>query len=272
MAETFALQAALVLYAATGIGALVALRSGHIMAQARSAAGITLAGAIALHTLAIALRWRELGHGPFTTMHESLSSNLWSLALVYALAAWGLREVRASLWAAAPVLVTLALWLLLSDARPGHLPATYATPLLYLHTLVGKLFLGLLLVAVALGAVPWLRRSAWGARCAAGWPDATRFDELAHRFAAFAFVFETLMLIVGAVWAQDAWGRYWAWDPLESWAFVTWLALAATLHARATLRPTPATHGLWLVGVFVIAFLTFFGVPFLSTAPHKGAV
>ena len=80
------------------------------------------------------------------------------------------------------------------------------------------------------------------------------------------------MLIVGAVWAQDAWGRYWGWDPLESWAFATWVALAALLHARATLRPSPALHGAWLAGVFVIAFLTFFGVPFISTAPHKGAL
>jgi ABC-type transport system involved in cytochrome c biogenesis permease subunit len=205
-------------------------------------------------------------------MHEILSSNLWSLALVFAFAWLGVREVRITLWAGAPVLLVLAAWLLLADARPGHLPPTYATPLLYLHALVGKLFLGLLLVAVALGTVPWLRRSAWGTRRAARWPDDRRFDELAHRFAAFAFVFETLMLIVGAAWAQDAWGRYWAWDPLESWSFVTWVALAATLHARATLRLTPATHGGWLVVAFVLAFLTFFGVPFISTAPHQGAV
>ena len=110
-------------------------------------------------------------------------------------------------------------------------------------------------------------RAGFSQRC-----DNRRFDELAHRFAAYALVFDTLMLIVGAVWAQDAWGRYWAWDPLESWAFASWLALALVLHARATLRPTPAQHGLWLAGTFALAFVTFFGVPFISTAPHKGAV
>jgi ABC-type transport system involved in cytochrome c biogenesis permease subunit len=264
MDETLALRAALACYVA-------AFGSQRWRALSRLAA-LALAAALVLHTLALALRWRAHGHGPFTTMHEILSSNLWSLALVLAVAAAALREVRGALPAAAPVLAVLGLWLLLADARPGHFPPTYATPLLYLHTLVGKLFLGLLLVAVALGAVPLLRRTAWGAARLAGAPPDRRFDELAHRFAAFAFVFDTLMLIVGAVWAQDAWGRYWAWDPLESWAFVTWLALAAALHARATLRPTPRVHGLWLMAVFAIAFLTFFGVPFISTAPHKGAV
>ena len=48
--------------------------------------------------------------------------------------------------------------------------------------------------------------------------------------------------------------------------------LAVALHARATLRPPPWLFGAWLLGVFVLAFLTFFGVPFLSTAPHKGAI
>jgi ABC-type transport system involved in cytochrome c biogenesis permease subunit len=226
---------------------------------------LLLAG-LALHTASLAARWSTLGHGPFTTMHEILSSNLWSLTLVLAIAAVSVREVRAAWLAATPVLLVLALWLLLADARAGHLPPTYDTILLYLHALVGKLFLGLLLVAVALSAVPWLRGTAIGARLslasANGGPSDARFDELAHRFAGFAFVFDTLMLIVGAVWAQDAWGRWWAWDPLETWAFLTWLALAACLHARVTLRPSPRVFGAWLACVFAIAFLTFFGVPF----------
>jgi len=232
----------------------------------------SLAAAIGLHTLALAERWAAHGHGPFTTMHEVLSANLWSLALVTALAAWALREVRLAFVAVAPVLGMLALWVLVSDAGRGHFPATYATSLLYWHAVLGKAFLGLLLVATALGLVPLLRRTAWGARHFATAPGDARFDELAHRFAAFAFVFDALMLIVGALWAQDAWGRYWAWDPLETWAFATWLALVLTLHARATLRPRPLLHGLALLAVFVLAFLTFFGVPFISTAPHKGVV
>ncbi len=234
-------------------------------------AGAALVAAIALHTASLASRWQALGHGPFTTLHEILSSNLWSLSLVVALSALLVREVRAALWAALLPLAVLAAWLVASDARAGHLPPTYDTPLLYLHTLVGKIYLGLLLVAVALGAMPWLRRTRMGAVLARDVPP-ERFDQLAHRFAGFAFVFDALMLIVGAVWAQDAWGRYWAWDPLESWAFASWIALALALHARATLRPSPAVFGAMLAGVFVLAFLTFFGVPFLSLAPHKGAV
>lgn len=271
MVESSLLAAALVLYAAAFASAWQGAGSGVTRVRQRLPRTL-LEAAVGVHTLTLLLRWAEHGHGPFTTMHEILSSSLWSLALVLALSCAMVREVRAALLTAAPVLVVLGSWLLMADSTRGHMPPTYATPLLYLHTVVGKLYLGLLLVATALGLLPVLARTALGRRLASAGADDGTWDALAHRFAAFAFVFETLMLIVGAVWAQDAWGRYWAWDPLESWAFVSWLALAGTLHARATLRPTPTVHGLWLAGCFVLAFLTFFGVPFLSAAPHKGAL
>jgi ABC-type transport system involved in cytochrome c biogenesis permease subunit len=272
VAESATLQLALAAYT---LAAAAAVAPWWARARARPAASLAwplaafaLAAALALHTLALVARWQFYGHGPFTTLYEILSSNLWSLALVFALAAATVREVRPALALAAPVLLVLAAWLVVSDPGAGHFPATYDTSLLYIHTVLGKLFLGLLLVALATGGVAALAGTRWTLPGL----DALRLDALAHRFAAFAFVFDTLMLVAGAVWAQDAWGRYWDWDPLESWAFATWVALALALHARATLRPAPRVFALWLLIVFVVAFLTFFGVPFISTAPHKGAV
>lgn len=283
MAETALMSAALGCYAAMGLliwqpSARPAPHSATRRAMRATAhagacaAAVALAAALVLHTLAIAVRWQSLGHGPFTTLYEALSSNLWSLALVFGIAWFGLRELRAGALIAWPVLALLALWLAVSDPAPGHLPATYATALLYLHALVGKLFLGLLLVAVSLALLPVLHRPAWLARRLPPLPGPARLDALAHRFAAFAFVFDSLLLVVGALWAQDAWGRWWDWDPLETWSFLTWIALALALHARASWRPAPVTFGVWLSGVFVLAFLTFFGVPFVSVSPHKGAV
>ena len=80
------------------------------------------------------------------------------------------------------------------------------------------------------------------------------------------------MLIAGAVWAQDAWGRYWDWDPLETWAFATWLCMAGGLHLRAAFGLRPRLGSAILLFSFVMAFLTFFGVPFVSLNPHQGAV
>jgi cytochrome c-type biogenesis protein CcsB len=65
-------------------------------------------------------------------------------------------------------------------------------------------------------------------------PAAEALDRLAYRVIAFAFPVWTFAVIAGAIWAEQAWSRYWGWDPKETWSFITWLAYAAYLHARAT--------------------------------------
>jgi cytochrome c-type biogenesis protein CcsB len=65
-------------------------------------------------------------------------------------------------------------------------------------------------------------------------PPAESLDRLTYRVIAFAFPVWTFAIIAGAIWAEGAWSRYWGWDPKETWSFITWLAYAAYLHARAT--------------------------------------
>jgi cytochrome c-type biogenesis protein CcsB len=65
-------------------------------------------------------------------------------------------------------------------------------------------------------------------------PSAATLDGLAYRFIAFGFPIWTFGVICGAIWAQEAWGRYWGWDPKETWSFITWVIFAGYLHARAT--------------------------------------
>ncbi len=95
---------------------------------------------------------------------------------------------------------------------------------------------------------------------------------LAFRFVAVGLIFDTLMLIAGAIWAQDAWGRYWAWDSLETWSFISWLLVALLLHARVTWKIKPELSSILVILVFIVAFITFFGVPFVSMTPHRGVV
>jgi cytochrome c-type biogenesis protein CcsB len=65
-------------------------------------------------------------------------------------------------------------------------------------------------------------------------PPAATLDSLAYRVIAFAFPIWTFAVMAGAIWAQSAWGRYWGWDPKETWSFITWTIFAGYLHARAT--------------------------------------
>ncbi|MET7406746.1 c-type cytochrome biogenesis protein CcsB [Streptomyces sp. BPPL-273] len=65
-------------------------------------------------------------------------------------------------------------------------------------------------------------------------PSAASLDKFAYRVNAAVFPLWTFTIIAGAIWAGDAWGRYWGWDPKETWSFITWVAYACYLHARAT--------------------------------------
>ena len=66
-------------------------------------------------------------------------------------------------------------------------------------------------------------------------PALETLDNLSYRLVALVFPLWTFSVIAGAIWAEAAWGRYWGWDPKETWAFITWVAYAAYLHARVTI-------------------------------------
>lgn len=227
---------------------------------------------LAVHAVSLGLRWERLGHGPFITLFEILSSNVWSLLAIFALAYWRVPALRSAAVVVMPVLFVMMAWLLVTSPAAGHFPPTYRTVWLYVHLLFGKVFLGMVLIAVGVSGLILLRHAGTGAAALARLPDEVRLEELAFRFIMVGFIFEALMLVAGAIWAQDAWGRYWAWDPLETWAFATWLTLAFFIHLRVTIKLRPCYSAALIMAVFVLAFLTFFGVPFVSTAPHKGAV
>ncbi|MCB1906827.1 MAG: cytochrome c biogenesis protein CcsA [Rhodocyclaceae bacterium] len=263
------LWAAIVAYVLGGVlaifGVALGRRRGHVVL------GLLLAGLL-LHALSLGLRWQRLDHGPFITLFEILSSNVWSLMLVYLIAYWRIPKIRPSAAIVMPVMFVLMGWLMLAHPGEGHFPPTYRTPWLFIHIGMAKVFLGATLVALGIAGIVLLRRYRLAVQRFASLPEDRRLDELAYRFMALALVFDTLMLITGAIWAQDAWGRYWAWDPLETWSFVTWLLLAFAIHLRLTYRPQPVRGAWMIVAVFVLAFLTFFGVPFVSESPHKGAI
>ncbi len=106
---------------------------------------------------------------------------------------------------------------------------------------------------------------------AAALPSSVLLDRVAHRFVLFAFPLWTFAVIAGAVWADDAWGRYWGWDPKEVWSFITWVVYAAYLHARAT-AGWRESRSAWiaLVGLTCLLF-NFFGVNYLFSGLHSYA-
>ena len=250
-------------------GAVAAWRGVILRRVADRAVLVATLAAVVLFAVAIALRWTRAGYGPFLTMYEILLSNLFSLGLLYFLVLWRIPLARPGALIVLPVLLLLGGWIAVVPAEAGQLPATYESVWLWVHVGVGKVFLGICLAAAGLACFMLVRR-AGAMQFLHALPEDRALDTLVWRMMSIAFVFHSLMLIAGAVWARDAWGHFWTWDPLETWAFVTWLVLAMTLHARITWRMPPWGGWTLVLLIFVLAFLTFFGLPFGSIGPHKG--
>lgn len=225
-----------------------------------------------LHTVAIGARWERLGYLPFINMFEMLSANVWGL--MAALLAGYVLLPRLRLFAAflLPLIMLVTGWMLLIPRDESSLPPTYHTIWLFVHIGFIKLFLGCAFVALGVAVIILLRAAHVGRERFSALPDNESLDGTAYRCMALALIFDTLAILAGAIWAQDAWGRYWSWDHLEVWSLVTWLSIALTLHVRRPFRTGPATNAVLVIGTFVAAFFTFFGIPFVSTALHKGMV
>jgi len=273
-AEDIWLIVAAILY----LGCTVLSVIATIRRQNRFTASLTLLGlAVAANTISIALRWERLGHGPYVDLRETLTSGLWGYHLALFLACLYFKRVRPALTPVLVLLQIMVIWTLLASANDSLLPVTYDTYWLTVHIFFGKVFIGCLVVALGLALVVLIRKRGLQGNTPslfqfASMPSSGSIDELAFRFVLTGFVFETFMLISGAIWAQDAWGRYWDWDPLEVWSFLTWISVALYLHLRITRRPTPEIGAVMVTSIFILAFLTFFGLPFISEAAHKGAV
>ena len=179
------------------------------------------------------------GHVPWGNMYEfSITGALaFTGAYLVALRKHDLRWL--GLFVSIAVLLTLgtAITLLYRDSAP-LVPALKSTWLV-IHVVAAIISGGVFLLAnVIAGAFLYLDsmekrggRKPWAKRL----PELETLDQLSYRLVAFVFPLWTFSVIAGAIWAESAWGRYWGWDPKETWAFITWVAYAAYLHARVTI-------------------------------------
>jgi len=204
---------------------------------ARIATALMLLAFILLFVGVIA-RGLSNGHVPWGNMYEfSITGALaFTGAYLAALRKYDLRWLGLFISLAALLTLGTAITLLYRDSAP-LVPALKSTWLV-IHVVAAIISGGVFLLSnVIAGAYLYLDarergvgRPAWATRL----PALEVLDQLSYRLVAFVFPLWTFSVIAGAIWAESAWGRYWGWDPKETWAFITWVAYAAYLHARVT--------------------------------------
>jgi cytochrome c-type biogenesis protein CcsB len=221
-----------------------------------------------LHTVAIVARWVATGHIPVMHTYENSLTGSWFIVLTYVVMRYAFPPSRAF----GLVVIPLALLVLGNGIQTGAemqpLEPPFRSNWLYVHVLFAWFAFGSYVTAFAAGIL-YLLKIRGGTGPLARLPELKLLDELSLRLILFGFFSEAIMIASGAIWAHGLWGRYWAWDPVETWSLLSWLIYGLNLHARITLG-WRGKRAAWLaiLSLFGVVFL-YFGIGFVSPI-HTG--
>ncbi|MGE4559875.1 MAG: c-type cytochrome biogenesis protein CcsB [Desulfobulbus sp.] len=238
------------------------------------------AGGLLLQTVALCLRWLEsyrmgIGHAPLTNMYESLVFFAWCTTLFYLGLEFRFKTRVMGAFVMPCVAVSMAYASLsarIDDQINPLIPALQSNWLIA-HVVTCFIGYGAFAVAGGLGMMYLLKDSTKGKTRApsilTALPELKIIDDLTHKTIVFGFMWLSAGIITGAIWANEAWGTYWSWDPKETWSIITWFLYASTLHARFT-RGWRGRRIAWLAILgFLAVFFTYFGVNFFLAGLHS---
>lgn len=237
----------------------------------KSASWVVLLGA-AGNTAGIVVRWVEsyqlgIGHAPLSNMYESLIFFSWTLMIIYLVIERTYQNRIIGAFATPIAFLAMAYASLSPNINDRIQPLVPALKSNWLIAHVITCFLGYAAFAIGFGVslMYLIKQGDKNAknRMLVYFPAIDVLDELNYQMVMFGFLFLSIGIITGSVWANSAWGTYWSWDPKETWSLITWFVYATLLHARLM----RGWHGKRLAIISIIGFLavlfTYFGVNFL---------
>jgi cytochrome c-type biogenesis protein CcsB len=239
----------------------------------KAATWAALIGLVA-QSVALVLRWKAsydlgFGHAPLSNFYESLIFFAWTIVLLYLLMERRLKNRSIGVF----VLPVAFLIMAYASIAPGMnqrieplIPALQSNWLTS-HVLTCFMGYAAFTVAFALGIMYFVKKTA-GERPGLFirlLPSEFQIDELMYSCAALGFIFLTLGIVTGSVWAHYAWGSYWSWDPKETWSLITWLVYAVMLHARLARGWRGRRMAVMTVVGFGCVLFTYLGVNLLPS-------
>lgn len=233
--------------------------------MSRLAVALTIAG-FAIHTGAIIVRVISSGRLPFSNQYEFATSFTWGIVLSFIVL-----QLKYKFTGTGAFVMPLAFLVmgyasvLPKDVRP--LMPALQSGWLYIHVGTAVLSYGAFAVAAGL-SVMYLLGQRKG-KLSEILPEGEVCDYLSYRVVAFGYIMLTLVIVTGAIWAKSAWGRYWGWDPKETWSFITWLIYSVYLHLRLNRGWEGRKAALFTVIGFICVIFTFIGVNNLLPGIHS---
>jgi len=228
----------------------------------------------------VIMRWVEsyrlgVGHAPLSNLYESLVFFSMTIIIVYLVIEMKYKNRIIGAFTTPIAFLAMAYASMspnISDRIQPLLPALKSN---WLIAHVITCFVGYAAFAIAFGisCMYLFKQRDTGGKSSllAHFPNIKVLEELNHQMIMFGFLFLTTGIITGAVWANSAWGRYWGWDPKETWSLITWFIYATLLHARMMKGWGGKRIAYLSIIGFVAVLFTYFGVNYLPGLHSYGA-
>ncbi|MDA8129149.1 MAG: c-type cytochrome biogenesis protein CcsB [Betaproteobacteria bacterium] len=233
--------------------------------------------AVALGFIGLMVRWYEsyligtdVGHIPVSNLYEVfvLFCLITAMLYLYYEARYQTRQMGAFVLLVISAAVGFILWYALDRDAQGIQPLVPALKSWWMKLHVPANFIGYgsFSISAMLGAAYLLaRRGILASRL----PSLEVIDDIMYKSIAIGFAFFTIATILGAMWAAEAWGGYWSWDPKETWALIVWLNYAAWLHIRLVKGLRGPMLAWWALGGLIVTTFAFLGVNMFLSGLHS---
>lgn len=237
----------------------------------------TAVAGLLFHSVSIALRWIETGHGPYISMYEVLSKYAWFSVVTFLLVQYKYEKIKTIGFIVMPASLLIMAVGSTYSRDIQMIPASLRSYWLISHVGFASLAFGSLLIAAGIAILYILKEkssetfedsSLEGTSFYNKLPDIKLMDDMMYRFVAAGFLFLTIMIGAGAVWANQTWGRYWGWDPMETWSLIVWFVYGIGLHLRMNVGWSGKKIAWFIIlSIFVLAF-SMFGVGYVYSGLH----
>ncbi|MCC5910664.1 MAG: c-type cytochrome biogenesis protein CcsB [Clostridiaceae bacterium] len=227
--------------------------------------------AFIFHTVALITRGAAAGRVPLTNQYEFATSFAWGIALCFMVFEYKYNFRAMGAFVSPIVFLIIGYAAMQSkDIRP-LMPALQSNWLVF-HVATAVIGYGGFGVACGVSFM-YLFKNKFkeDAFFKKHMPSLEKLDLISYRAIALGFLFLTLCIATGAIWAEQAWGRYWAWDPKETWSFITWVIYSIYLHARIMKEWSGRKAALFSIIGFICVLFTYIGVNTLLPSIHSYA-
>ena len=236
--------------------------------NAEKIAFFLLATGLIIHGIGILFWWEVVGHGPYLARNEILSAMAWGTITVFLVFSKIFPSIRpTSILIFPSAILMIALGIFFSPAIKT-LPPSYRGIWLVIHVVFYIISLATIVIALALSLGYVLKKRTqyeWLTRL----PDCAIIDMSAYRFVGFGFVFWLIAMLAGSLWAYDSWGRFWGWDPTETWSLISLGLFGLYLHLRRFFGLMGEKAAMLFILCFIVSLISLFFIPLLESSIHS---